>query len=127
MSYEATLVRVWNDNTHPYEEEFKGKTIKIGANKFIEMEETEAVEFKGKFTHIKRDADGQPVPSGYKMLRIEKTSKSAHRPSEKLDFTCQACGFIAKNKIELDAHIDENHLDSLLDKDEADKRKKAIK
>lgn len=120
----TVLVRVWNDNVFPFKQKFRDKDILIGPKKFIEMEETEAYEFKSAYSPIERDGDGQPKPESYKMIRIEKTDKTAHKPvANANEFLCQACGFHATNKKDLDAHIDENHLDQLVDKDEADKRR----
>jgi hypothetical protein len=121
----TTLVRVWNDNVHPFKQVFRDKEIYIGAKKCIEMEETEAYEFRGAYSPITRDGDGQPTPESYKMIRVEKTDKSAHKPVQAAnEFVCQACGFKATNKKELDQHIDAEHLDQLTDKEEADKRRK---
>lgn len=121
----TTLVRVWNDNVFPFRQMFRDKEIFIGPKKFIEMEWTEAHEFKSAFSPIVRDGDGQPTPESYKMIRVEATDKSAHReaaaPSE---FTCQACGLKFVNKKELDDHIDATHIEELADKKEADKRRK---
>lgn len=121
----TVLVRVWNDNVHPFKQRFRDKEISIGAKKFIEMEETEAHEFKSAYSPMEKDGDGQPRPESYKMIRIERTDRTAHKPvANPSEFLCQACGHRSANKKELDAHIDENHLDQLVDKDEADKRRK---
>jgi hypothetical protein len=120
----TTLVRVWNDNVFPFRQIFKDKEIFIGAKKFIEMEETEAYEFRGAYSPIVRDGDGQPTPESFKMIRIEKTDKTAHKPiAAAQENVCQACGKQFPNKKELEAHIDAEHLDQLSDKEEADKRK----
>jgi hypothetical protein len=120
----TTLVRVWNDNVHPFRQIFRDKEILIAPKKFIEMEETEAFEFRSSYSPITRDGDGQPTVESYKMIRVERTDKSAHKPVQTPnDFVCQACGFKAANKKELDHHIDAEHLDQLTDKDEADKRR----
>jgi hypothetical protein len=121
----TTLVRVWNDNVFPFRQVFKDKEIVIGAKKCVEMEETEAHEFKSAFSPIVRDADGQPTPESYKMIRVEKTDKSAHKPVvAPSEFACQACGLKFVNKKELETHIDSEHIEQLADKDEADKRRK---
>jgi hypothetical protein len=125
MSFDPVMVRVWNDNKFPYKEEFKERTIAIAAGKFIEMELMEATEFMGKFTPIKKDGDGQPIPSTMKMLRMERTSKKIAPTNFEPDLTCQACGFRGKTKKELDQHIDDNHMDALVDEKEKERRKEA--
>lgn len=125
MGFELILCRVWNDNDFEYREKFKDKEIVIPSRKCIEMEHMEAVEFLGVFQPIVRDYDGQPDPKFFKKLRIEKTSKAVPQVAKAIELVCQACGFTAKNSKELDEHIDANHLDSLADEKEADKRRKA--
>ncbi len=84
----------------------------------------EAYEFRGAYSPIIRDGDGQPTPESYKMIRVERTDKTAHKPvvapTENL---CQACGRQFGSKKELDTHIDTEHLEAMADKDEADKRR----
>jgi hypothetical protein len=65
-------VKVWNDNTHPYREEFKGNKIDIPAGKFVKMQDDEAVLFLGTMNPMKFDVDGKQDPKSYKKLRIEK-------------------------------------------------------
>jgi uncharacterized C2H2 Zn-finger protein len=121
---DLVLVRIWNDNDFPYRETWKEKEIVIASRKCIEMELNEAVEFLGTFTPIIRDADGQPDPRFFKRLRMEKTSKALPTIAKPINLTCQACGIIAKNEKELSDHIDANHLDTMADKQELEKRQK---
>ena len=127
MSFEPVLVRVWNDNNYPYTEVFKEQTISIAPHKFIEMELMDATEFIGKFTSIQRDGDGQPIPQTYKMLRIEKTVKTVKPANIEPDLTCQACGYRGKTKKDLDNHIDENHMDIMVDEKEKERRQKEMR
>jgi hypothetical protein len=126
MNYEPVMVRVWNDNKWPYTEEFNEKTISIAPGKFIEMEMMEAADFMGRFIPIHRDGDGQPIPQKAKMLRMERTSKKFLHSQTDPDLTCQACGFKGKTKKELDQHIDDTHLDIMVDEKEREKRQKEI-
>jgi len=64
-------VKVWNDNTYPYSEKFKGTEVKIEPKTFIKMEREEAILLLGQFSPITRDADGAPHPKSFKRLRIE--------------------------------------------------------
>jgi hypothetical protein len=67
------LVKVWNDNTCDHKETFKGATISIPAQSFIEMEYEEAVEFRGQFTGVaKLGKDGKPDKTQFKMIRVER-------------------------------------------------------
>lgn len=69
-------VKVWNDNSHPYTEEFKGQKIEIPAGKFVKMEKEEAILFLGQFNSITRDVHGNPSPKSYKRLRVEEISSN---------------------------------------------------
>lgn len=105
-------VLVWNDNEHPFAQDFKGETIKINPKKSVIMEQHEATEFLGKYHPIMKDGGGQQDPRSYKKLRIERLadgSEDAHT----LTFTCNKCGISHVTKELLDDHIDANHLDDL--------------
>lgn len=67
----SNKVKVWNDNDHPFTQEFKGETVHIPAKKFIEMEWDEAVSFKSYPHSMKFDGMGQQLPESYKMIRVE--------------------------------------------------------
>lgn len=67
------IVKVWNDNVHPYKEKFRGKTIEIGPRDYVEMDLNEAHIFLGVMPpNIEVDAGGIQKPTSYKMLRIER-------------------------------------------------------
>lgn len=66
-----SLVRVWNDNVYPFSQEYKGKKISIEPGKYVMMEPDEAVEFRGMYSPIIKDKDGNPHPRGYKMIRVD--------------------------------------------------------
>ena len=66
------LVKVWNDNSHPYEEDFRGKKINIPAGKCVEMEEDQAMLFHGSFGKgPRRDVNGNFDPRSFKRIRLE--------------------------------------------------------
>lgn len=69
------LVKVHNKNIHPYTEVFRGNTIRIEANSFIEMDEDEAEYFTQSFIFPKKDAQGVPDPLFFKKLKIEKEKR----------------------------------------------------
>lgn len=65
------IVKVWNDNIHPFKQKFKGDVVTIEPKQFIKMDDSDARLFLGEFSPILRDADGAPDPKGFKKLRIE--------------------------------------------------------
>lgn len=107
------MYRVWNDNVHPYKETFKGDKIEIGAKKFIEMSEDDAYQFKGTFSPMVLDADGNDTPLGYKMIRLEKITADSALP-EVDELRCLACGFKASSPGVLDLHAKESHADQVV-------------
>lgn len=113
-------VRVWNDNIYPYQEIFKGDKIRIGSKEFIEMDEEEANQFRGTFSPMVYDADGNDIPQGYKMIRIEKiTAESA--PLPKVDEkVCYACKYKAASESDLTEHL-KTHSDQVVIDEEAEK------
>lgn len=118
-------VKVWNDNTYPHKETFRGETIEIGAGQFIEMEYMDAVQFKGQMSPIIRDADGAPTKKSFKMIRIEEPKVvDAKAAASDADLICQMCSYKAKDQVDLAKHILENHSESFAEKsrDEAGKR-----
>lgn len=116
-------VRVYNDNVYPHKERFKGDIIEIAPKKFITMDFFDAVEFLGQYTPIKVDGGGAALPESYKMLRIVKPEEFKIE-DKKTEIKCQACGKVFENNDELDAHVNENHLEQLVDEDEIKKRSK---
>ena len=74
------LVKVWNNNVHPFTQDFKSQKISIPPQAYIEMDYEEAVEFKGKFSPIITDGDGNPLPESYKMIKVERPAQTAAVP-----------------------------------------------
>lgn len=103
--------KVFNDNIYPYNETFKGEKISIPVKGFIEMDYDEAIEFRGAFSSIERDATGTPKPSSYKMIRVEKIGgdDAAIVDTNK----CVACGKAFAGQGELANHIFEQHPESM--------------
>ncbi len=123
-------VRVWNDNIHPYSETFREQLIKIAPKSFVMMEAGEAHLFKGTFAPIQVDADGNPIPQGYKMIRIEETDEPVAAPQSKENI-CQACRYEAASTKDLAEHIKHSHEDIAVVDEQAEqeiaKRKRAKK
>lgn len=112
------LVRVYNDNVFPYEEVFKGDQILIPSKKFIEMDEDEAVQFKGTFKSPVLNVDGVHLPEGYKMIRIERISADA--PIMKQDeHQCVACKYKGSSQIDLAEHM-KTHKEQVLVDEQAE-------
>lgn len=118
------LFRVVNDNVHPFQQEYKGKMIKLSAKgngkNFVDMEYDDAIAFMGAFSPIRLDFDGQPTPESYKMLSMVPLNDGAEQEKEER-FICQSCRHEAGSQEELDAHIEANHMQDLADKEEAEK------
>lgn len=71
------LVKVHNNNIHPYKEDFRGRTIYIESNSYVEMDEDEADYFIQAFVFPKKDSQGRPDPLFFKKLKIEKPKVEA--------------------------------------------------
>jgi len=117
-----SMVRVYNDNIYEHREKFRGETIIIPAGGFVEMDREDAVLFKSQFTPIIRNKGGQDDPRGFKKLRIDYDPSKAGAVldvagQDEQERTCQACGFVAKTKAGLAAHMRANHLSQMIDAD----------
>lgn len=117
-------VKVWNDNTYPFRQDIAGNVYSIPAKSFVEMDEEEADRLVKAFSPIKVDYDGNALPQSYKMLRID--ADDLKRARSKRDnraksgsYVCQACGYVAANKWELNGHTLELHKGELEDPMEA--------
>lgn len=111
--------KVWNDNIFPYTERFKGDQITIAANSFIEMDYDEAVLFRGTFSSIIRDPDGQPKPESYKKIRIEPMGNPVDAVVKTDPNKCLACGKVLGSQAELAKHIFDEH-PAMLDQESKD-------
>lgn len=114
-------VKVLNENIYDFKQEFKESMIYIPAGQSITMDRDDAIQFVGMFFPPKKDGNDQPDPRFFKKLRIVEIpgQTQAQRPQS---FICQACNFVAGSQVELDAHIDQNHLESLADEEFKEKK-----
>ena len=111
------LVKVHNDNVHPYKEKFRDRDINIPPKGFIEMEYDEAILFKGTFAPMVFDADGNDQPQGYKMIRVEEPSlKELPKVNPNL---CVACRYLAHDAKDLLEHA-KAHADNMVVDNEAE-------
>jgi uncharacterized C2H2 Zn-finger protein len=127
-------IRVWNDNTVPYTEEFMDEKITILPGKYRDMEADEANRFCGTFGNgIQLDGMGNPTVESMKMLRKEFIEPLFDDGSGKFgmkatsdDFKCNVCGKICIDQEHLDGHVNAQHLNEMADKTEQSKRMAAI-
>lgn len=119
-------VKVWNDNDHVYTDTFKDSPVSIPAHGFVEMEYYDAHEFRGKYKAIERDGDNQPLPTSFKMIRVEEMGSQS--PDAKIESnTCVACKFRGSSAKDLHAHILGSHADQLVVDEEAERALKSKK
>jgi hypothetical protein len=116
-------VKVWNDNYLPYRENFEDQDVRIEANRFVLMDREKAVKFLGTYAPVEKDAGGTQKPESFKKLRIELLGSTQELGQIKKT-SCQACSFVGTDAKDLDKHINEFHLDQLIDKKEYEKRLK---
>lgn len=116
------LVKVWNDNTLPFEQEFQGEKLKVAAQRYIMMDNEKAIMFRGQYFPMQFDAGGTQKRESYKMIRIEQMGGGELPKIDKLK--CQACSYIGLNNADLDEHVNSEHLDQLINKEEYKKRAK---
>ena len=121
--------KVINKNTHPLIDEYKGMKIKLAPGEAIDMDYYDYIEFKGQIpAGLKTrddmfDGSGNQKPQSYKKIAYE-----GPIPHEATDQNvCQACKGVFATAKQLDAHIDEWHLDSVEDKELAETRRSAQK
>jgi hypothetical protein len=117
-------VKVYNDNVHPYTEDFRGKKISIPPKAYIEMEYDDAVTFQSSFSPIIRDADGNDMPEGYKMIRIDEPPVKFEAKANPL--LCVACRYLAHSEKDLKEHSTAHSADTVTDAEaEAQMKRKA--
>lgn len=123
------MVRVVNENVHPFKQEFKEQMISLAAKgegkNWIDMDRDDAVHFLGMYYPMKKDANDQPDPRFFKKLFIQEIP-GAERTVAPETHTCQKCCHVASTKEDLDAHIEANHLEDLADADFKEKKKEEI-
>lgn len=105
-------VYVWNDNSYPYSEKFKGKMVTIPAKECVMMEDDDAVLFLGTLGTFKMGGNGLQDPSTYKRLRIEKTQSANVKSAP--TYRCNGCGIEYPNAKALENHAKIEHADALL-------------
>lgn len=122
-------VKVWNKNTFPHEEKFKGTEILIPAGGFVKMDYDEAILFKGQFFSPVFGKDQVQKKESYKWIEIDaddrneiiksRSNDSGESETEKV-FVCQACSKEFRTKNGLLKHIKDKHQSIMADKDAKD-------
>jgi hypothetical protein len=84
-----TLVKVWNRNTHPFKQKFRGNMIEIPAGGFIEMDFYDAHSFKSKGSPIEKDGQGRFKPESFKKIEVEGRPNFSEQA---VVYKCQADG-----------------------------------
>lgn len=117
----AAKVRVFNDNTHPLHEIFKGEEVKLESKdywrdkngKIKEMDIYEANDFRGQYHAVPFDGSGKMLSDSkyYKMIKIEKVSEESALETAANVFTCmmKGCKHVSPSTEELDAHVKVRH------------------
>jgi hypothetical protein len=124
-------VKVWNDNVHDFEQDFKGVKIKIPAGKFVEMDFYDGSQFLQKFYPPVVDGMGRHDPRGFKMLRLDPPIPDFSKDKEDAEdeeFKCHSCGEKHDTWKSLEKHIINKHADvAVKNLDDVDNRAKTMK
>lgn len=122
------LVKVWNDNKHPYKEKFRDHDIYIPPGQCVELEKDDAEMFYGTFAGLMTDGDGNADARGYKMLRIEypKESVDTVNVARVNELLCMSCRYLAVDNSDLQNHL-LNHSEERAFDEEAEKVAKTRK
>lgn len=120
-------MRVWNENTYPLKDTFRGEPLVILPKEFIEMEEDDAILFRGQYTPMILRADKTPDPAHFKMLRLEKIDGTEMKIEKEPEHICQGCKYKATSAKDLEEHGKAMHSDSILVDEDAEKAIKAKK
>jgi len=100
-------VRVWNKDHRDHVEMFKGDQVTVPGRGFILLDLSEANQFLGQFTPIKKDGHGNHLKP--KMLVIEKPVDGVLRALESVESICMLCGKDFGTKEALDVHSNKEH------------------
>lgn len=115
------IVKVVNDNVHPYREKFRGKDIYIGPKESIQMDINEANLFLGTMPpNIEVDANGHQKPTSFKKLRIEHIGSQKPKETTKT-YMCMKDGQEFPTQAALDKYIEENYAEDIIDEEAREK------
>lgn len=121
--------RVWN--RHPdgltHVEKFKDQTIEIRAGEYVLMDYEDAVQFRGQYFPMKRNAQGAPDPTGFKIIHLEPHGSAAEAKPAAEEFICHFDGRKFPTQKLLDQHLSENYADKTFVDEKIEEEIKATK
>jgi hypothetical protein len=107
-------VKVWNEMTHDFAQEVKGKKYAIPAGKHIELDIFEANDLLSAYFPYKKLKSGLQDPMTMKKLRMERIDGKALAGTFDLPPNrCMHCGYDADDGTELDEHLMDFHLNDM--------------
>jgi hypothetical protein len=111
--------KVWN--RHPdglmHREKFKDQLVEIPAGGFVVMDYEDAVQFRGQYFPMRKNAQGAPDPASFKVLTLERHELEAVADTPK-EFVCHFDGAKFPSQSLLDAYLKQNFSEHVI-KDEA--------
>lgn len=112
--------RVWNK--HPegltHKEKFREQVVEIKAGAYVLMDYEDAVQFRGQYFPMVKNAMGAPDPKGFKCIFLEPHGDAAAETGKAQEFVCMRDGAKFPTQAMLDRHIETNYKDEVV-KDEA--------
>jgi hypothetical protein len=111
----AGKVKIFNDNEHPFEANFKGDKVYIGAKSYWKDKDGtprlfdlfEANDFKGDYHPIKLLGDGTHDPRTFKKIKL--VNIDAEVKEVVPEHPCMLCGSAYQTEDELDVHLEAEH------------------
>ncbi len=140
----ANKVKIYNLNTHPLKEIFKGNEVLIEAQDYWrdkkgnirEFDIYEANDFRGQYHPVESDGSGKNTndPKHFKMLRMDPVGDASPIvETEPSGFKCMAagCKHVSPSPEELEAHAKVRHADIetliLPEEDQRMRQQKSVK
>lgn len=109
--------RVYNRHSQglTHRERYKEQFIEIKAGDYALMDYEDAVQFKGQYFPMKKNPQGAPDPTSWKMLELVRHDPEVKQEQE---YICHFDGRKFPTQKDLDQHLTENYSDKTF-KDEA--------
>lgn len=105
-------VKVWNNGSFLYQEDFNGQTITIPPKNFVVMDDPDASQFLGVFTGLRRDGHGKDIT-------LKPLSKEYFRADEEIKadsfYACMSCKEQFKTEEDLKSHSKQHEAQLLKD------------
>lgn len=103
-------VKVWNDNELDHTEKFRGSVVHVPSRGFIEMEESDAKEFRTQFfPPIRSEVSIDGIdPKSRKMIRIEYPGGARPIAKAEPELRSPLTGEVFANEKDYKKHLDEN-------------------